>query len=200
MPTKRLPDFDIEIKRARDLVGIGQSISSMTNGLVEAEDHFRSALVHGVAALDSYVHGVILDRAVDILMGRLAIGAGSKVGLGFTAIGEIVSAVRSDPAVAELRARTYVSERLGLETYQRPDDIGAGLAMVGVPRVWSTAFQADAHSKKTSLGVIVSRRNRIVHQCDFDPLSSTPTVITAEDSLDAIDTVAGIVRKLDQHC
>ncbi|MBQ1119661.1 hypothetical protein [Streptomyces sp. B15] len=200
MPSRRLPGFEVEIKRARDLVGIGQSISSITHGLVAGEDHFRSGLVHSVAALDSYVHGVILDRAVDILMGRLTVNTGSKVGLGFGAIGEVMSARQSDVATAEMMARTFVSERLGLETYQRPDDIGAALSMVGVSRIWSSAFQADAYNKKTALGVIVTRRNRIVHQCDLDPLSGSPTVITAADAVGAIGTIEEIVRKIDPHC
>ncbi|MGW9034659.1 hypothetical protein ACWGQ4_06925 [Streptomyces sp. NPDC055721] len=201
MPARRFSDFDGEIKRARDLVGIGQSLSSITNGLVGGEDHFRSALVHAVAALDSYIHGVVLDRAVDILMGRLNVAASSKVGLSFAAIGKIMTAGPPGSAAVEMSARSYVAERLGLETYQRPDDIGAALSMVGVPKIWSTAFPVDAHPRKTALGVIVSRRNRIVHQCDLDPLpGGTTTPITSSDALDAISVIEGIVKELDAHC
>ncbi|MBO4253499.1 hypothetical protein GRC12_06375 [Streptomyces griseorubiginosus] len=201
MATRRFPEFEREIKRARDLVGIGQSLSSITNGLIGGEDHFRSALVHAVAALDSYVHGVVLDRAVDILMGRLKVAASSKVGLSFATIGQIMSAGPSGSAAIELAARTYVAERLGLETYQRPDDIASALSMVGIPKIWSTAFPNDAHSQKTALGVVVSRRNRIVHQCDLDPLpGGTTTPITSTDALDAITTIEHIVTMLDQNC
>ncbi|MGW1375658.1 hypothetical protein ACWD6P_15500 [Streptomyces sp. NPDC002446] len=201
MSTKRLFDFEIEVKRARDLVGIGQSLSSITNGLVGGEDHFRSALVHAVAALDSYIHGVVLDRAVDILMGRLKIAAASKVGLSFSAIGNIMSAGPPGSAAVELSARTYVAERLGLETFQRPDDIGSALSMVGISKIWSKAFPIDAHAHKTALGVIVSRRNRIVHQCDLDPLpGGNTTPITPEDALDAISTIERIVVRLDACC
>lgn len=201
MATRRLPEFEREIKRARDLVGIGQSLSSITNGLVGGEDHFRSALVHAVAAIDSYVHGIVLDRAVDILMGRLSVSAPSKVGLSFAAIGNIMSAGPTGSAAVEMAAHTYVAERLGMETYQRPDDIGSALSMVGIQKIWSTAFPGDAHTQKTALGVIVSRRNRIVHQCDLDPLpGGTTTPITATDSLDSISVIEYIVTKIDQHC
>jgi hypothetical protein len=201
MATRRFSDFETEIKRARDLVGIGQSLSSITNGLVGGEDHFRSALVHAVAAMDSYVHGVVLDRAVDILMGRLKVAASSKVGLSFATIGQIMSAGPPGSAAFELAARSYVAERLGLETYQRPDDIASALSMVGIQKIWSTAFASNAHSHKTALGVIVSRRNRIVHQCDLDPLpGGTTTPITSDDALDAITTIEQIVTTLDQHC
>ncbi|WP_318209859.1 hypothetical protein [Streptomyces sp. SJL17-1] len=201
MAARRLAGFKAEISRARDLVGIGQSLSSITNGLVGGEDHYRSALVHSVAALDYYVHGVVLDRAIDILMGRLNVAAPSKVGLSFSAIGKIMAAGPLGSADVEMSARTYVAERLGLETYQRPDDIGTALAMVGVPKIWSTAFPQDAHARKTALGVIVSRRNRIVHQCDLDPLSGGgATPIISADSLDAISVIDGIITEVDRYC
>ncbi|MFF1285126.1 hypothetical protein ACFVY4_30960 [Streptomyces sp. NPDC058299] len=201
MATRRFPEFEREVKRARDLVGIGQSLSSITNGLIGSEDHFRSALVHAVAALDSYVHGVVLDRAVDILMGRLKVAASSKVGLSFSTIGQIMSAGPPGSAAIELAARTYVAERLGLETYQRPDDIASAFAMVGIQKIWSSAFPGDAHAQKTALGVVVSRRNRIVHQCDLDPLpGGTTTPITSSDALDAITTIERIVTTLDESC
>lgn len=198
MTTRRFSEFEREIKRARDLVGIGQSISSITNGLIGGDDHFRSALVHAVAALDSYFHGVILDRAVDILMGRLGVAASSKVGLSFANIGKIMSAGPPGSSSVELAARTYVAERLGLETYQRPDDIASALSMVGIKKIWSIAFPNDAHAQKTALGVVVSRRNRIVHQCDLDPLPGGTTLpITSNDALDAIITIEHVVTTLD---
>jgi hypothetical protein len=40
-----------------------------------------------------------------------------------------------DAATRELTARIFVAERLSRETYQRPDDVAAGLAMVGVPKI-----------------------------------------------------------------
>ncbi|MFE0371508.1 hypothetical protein [Streptomyces tendae] len=173
----------------------------MTNGLIGGEDHFRSALVHAVAALDSYVHGVVLDRAVDILMGRLKVAASSKVGLSFATIGQIMSAGPQGSVAIELAARTYVAERLGLETYQRPDDIASALAMVGITKIWSKSFPSDAHSQKTALGVVVSRRNRIVHQCDLDPLpGGTTTPMASTDALEAITTIEHIVTMLDQNC
>ncbi|MFH8751014.1 hypothetical protein ACH4GK_32265 [Streptomyces rimosus] len=138
---------------------------------------------------------------MDILMGRLEVAASTKVGLSFSTIGKLLSAGPPGSAAMELAARSYVTERLGLETYQRPDDIGSALSMVGISKIWSTAFPSDAGAQKTALGVIVSRRNRIVHQCDLDPLpGGTTTPITSDDALGAISTIERIVTVLDQHC
>ncbi len=75
MATRRLAEFERDIMRAKDMVGLGQALGNMTNGLVDATDLYRGALVQAVAAWDRYVHGVILDRAVDIILGRLTPGA-----------------------------------------------------------------------------------------------------------------------------
>jgi hypothetical protein len=199
MATSRHQPFLDDIARARDLVGLGQAIGSMTYGRVDSSDLYRAALAQAVGAIDSYVHGVALDRAVDILLGRLTGGVPrGKIGLHFNAVQSLLAA--TTPADRELAARTYVAERLALETFQRPDDIASALAMVGIAKIWSTAF-ADAGGTKTALGVIVDRRNRIVHSCDRDPLNpGALTPMTAADAILAIDTVEQIVAAIDQAC
>lgn len=198
MPTARLAQFSADIRRAKDLVGLGQSIGAMTQGVVDASDLFRAGLVQSVAALDHYVHGVVLDRGVEILLGTKPPGAPTKVGIPFHAVGAILTAV--SPSDAELAARTHLAQRISLETYQRPDDIGSALAAVGVARVWSTAFPNAGHAK-TALSLVVQRRNRIVHQCDSDPLTpGSVTALSAQDALDSITVVEGTVTALDMHC
>jgi hypothetical protein len=200
MPTRRLALFEADAARARDLVGLGQAIGGLTYGRVDGSDLYRAALAQGVAALDSYVHGVVLDRAVDILCGRLpSAKPNPRVGLHFVAVSDLLAAV--GPADVELAARTHIAQRLALESYQRPDEIAGALAMVGVPKIWSTAFPADVEATKTSLGVIVGRRNRIVHSCDVDPLiPGSVTPLSDSDALDAIEMVERIVRGVDSFC
>jgi hypothetical protein len=200
MPQARLNQFRVDTSRARDLVGLGQSIGAMTSGLVDASDLYRAAVTQAVAALDSYVHGVIMDRAVDILMNRLpSAGTDTKVGLHFDAVARIVNAPTA--ADAELMARGFVADRLTLETFQRPDDIGRGLAMVGIPKAWSTAFPTGPHPHTTALRLVVSRRNRIVHQCDADPLTpGQVTPLIAADALQSVYAVENVVNALDAIC
>lgn len=199
MPTQRLGDFTRDIARARDLIGLGQAIGNMTNGLVDATDLHRAALVQGVAAWDRYMHGVVLDRAVEIMVGRLAAaGAPSKVGLPLGAVATLMNAPNA--AVRELAARSYFAERLAKETYQRPDDVAAALAMVGVNAIWSTAFH-DAQQAKIALGVVIDRRNKIVHQCDYDPAVPNAVVpLTGPDALDALRVISETVRAIDPLC
>lgn len=198
MPTWRLGEFKGDITRARDIVGLGQAIGTMTNGLVNSQDLYRAALVQGVAAWDRYVHGVVLDRAVEIMLGRMQAGKSSKVGLPLGAVAVLMNV--TGQADRELAARSFFAERLSKETYQRPDDVAAALAMVGVNTIWSTAF-SDAEQAKVRLGVVVERRNRIVHHCDCDPAAPGAVVpITAGDALDALQIVSETVTSIDPLC
>ena len=198
MPTRRLNDFKGDIARAKDIVGLGQSIVTMTNGLVNSDDLYRAALVQGVAAWDRYVHGVVLDRAVKIILGGMPAGKSSKVGLPLEAVAQLMNA--PGQAERELAAKSFFAERLSKETFQRPDDVAAGLAMVGVNAIWSTAFPS-AEQAKVRLGVIVDRRNRIVHHCDCDPVLPGAVVpLTASDALDALQVVGETVMAIDPLC
>jgi hypothetical protein len=199
MATPRLAQFERDVLRARDLVGLGQSYQAITHGVVDSSDILRASLVQAIAALDHYFHGVVLDRAVDILLGRVAPGTNAKVGVPFHAVQEILAA----PTVAdrEQTARMHVAQRLGLETFQRSDAIGSALSMVGVAKVWTTAFPLPTTSPAKQLDLIVARRNRIVHQGDSDPVSlGAPTPISAADALDAVSTVETVVRTIDPLC
>jgi hypothetical protein len=170
----------------------------MTNGLVDATDLYRAALVQGVAAWDRYVHGVVLDRAIEILFGRLASGGAGRTGLSIGAVATLLNS--PDMVTCELTARSVVAQYLAKETYQRPDDVEKALAMVGVKAIWSSAF-ANAAQAKIALGVVIDRRNRIVHQCDYDPvLPGTVVPLTAEDALDTLRVISETVHAVDPRC
>lgn len=201
MPVARAAQFALDIRRARDLVALGQSLGSMTYGLVDASDFFRYGLVQAVAAMDHYFHGVVLDRGVDILLGRAVSGGAAKLGIPFHAVADILTAV--SPAESELRARSHLAQRLSSETFQRPDAIGAALSMVGVAKVWTVGYPGKGMASRATivLGVVVQRRNRIVHQADADPLTPrTITPLSAQDAVDAIGVVEQTVKTLDSHC
>jgi hypothetical protein len=196
MATARIGDFNRDVDRAKELIGLGQTVAKLTNGLIDGTDLYRAALVQGVAALDRYIHGVVLDRSVDILFGRLPATNAAKVALPLSAVAAVVN--EPDPAQREVAARSLLAESLGRQTFQRPDDIAAALATVGIQALWKSLF-LDPAQVKISLGVVVDRRNKIVHQCDYDPAGAGAlTPLSDRDARDSVDTVDGIVQQIDK--
>ena len=111
MPTARLAEFHANATRARDLVGLGQSIGQLTYGRVDASDLYRAALVQVVAVLDTYIHAIVEDRAVAIVVGRsMAPAPGPKFGLTPSAVADILSG--GSPGLVELTARKHIASGL----------------------------------------------------------------------------------------
>lgn len=198
MPALRYLQFQSNIARCREFVGLGQAISGMTVGTVDATDMYRAALVQCVAALDSYVHDVVLDYGVKIVKGSRSPGSASRVGLHISAVSELTCA--PTPADLELRARAAINERLSQETFQKPDDVAAAFAMVGVTGLWAGAFGNAAGNTKLALSLVVRRRNGIVHRCDVDPAGAGALYpLSGLDALSAITTVDGVVSGIDSY-
>jgi hypothetical protein len=120
-------------------------------------------------------------------------------GLHFGAVYSLLNA--GSLAQLELDARTHIAQRLSLETFQRADAIATALAMVGISKIWSTAFGVRANEVKTELNLVVQRRNRIAHACDVDPLQPGAVNSLADtDALGAIIVVESIVTAVDTVC
>lgn len=195
MATTRFGQFAGNIARARELVGIGQAVSGMTP--LDLTDMYRAALVQAVAALDAWVHDVVLDMAVEILTGVRPPGSNTKLGLNLGAMTQLLTAPNG--LELEMRSKVLVNERLSVETFQKPDDVAKAFAMVGVGAIWSTAFgSGNAEAAKTALSVVVWRRNQIVHRCDMDASGAAPYLALSDsDALIAIDTIERTVKAID---
>ncbi|WP_144804733.1 hypothetical protein [Curtobacterium sp. BH-2-1-1] len=196
MSTTRFIQLEQNLQRARDLVGLGQAVESLTHDRLEGSEMYRASWSLAVGAFDSYVHGVVLDRSVQITLGSISgFGVHRKIGLTLAAVRSVVTA--GSAVDQELAARAALAQRLRLETFQKAEDVSGALAMVGVSKVWSTAF-ADSKAAQQALNGAVNRRNAIVHQCDADPLSPTnPSPITADDSLETIEVIRRSAAGID---
>lgn len=195
----RLSQFRHEAARARNLVGLGQSLRGMTSLSLDGGDLYRSAVVHIVAALDSYVHGIVLDRSVDILANRINAPGSSdrRFGVPLGAVAQILQSTGSPDS--EVAVRGILANRLSLETFQNPDDIAKALSVVGIPQVWKN-IPADAETVKRQISLTVRRRNRIVHQCDSDPLDpGEPTALSDDDAIKVISEIESVVMQVDSY-
>lgn len=194
----RLSHAIADLDRARDMVSLGQRLHGLMNGILDPSDLYRAAIVQAISAMDHYFHGIVIDRAVDIILGRdnVPVASSGKISLSLHAVRDIV---QSPLAVdREISARRYAAERLSRQTLQRSDEIAKALGEIGMKDVWNTAFGTDASDVRTRLGLTLTRRNRIVHQSDGDPLNpgfSTP--VDDSDALASICIVVRVVRGID---
>jgi hypothetical protein len=136
------------------------------------------SVVMAVAALDTYMHRLIVERAYahSALPGGL-----SSLDIGFDELlrqaDETGAAARSTPYNPRPRVgvKRVLRDRLLRETFQTADAVSRALGMAGRSKAWPdigkkmSPPQPHPETKKR-LNEIVKRRNQIVHEGDYQRL------------------------------
>lgn len=138
-------------------------------------DMRRLSVVMAVAALDTYMHRLILERAYthDRLPKQLA-----RLDVGFDQLLEHAAATGAAARAAPHQPRPRVGvkrllrDRLLRETFQSYEGVSRALHMAGRSREWPEigarmSPQRSPGEIKERLNEIVNRRNQIVHEGDY---------------------------------
>lgn len=171
------------IGRARALLNasrpsISPDLTAPTRG-----DIRRLSIVMAVAALDTYLHRLIVDR---VYTHRELPGALARLDVTFRellaqadAAGE---AARSQPHNSRPRVamKRQLRDRSLRDTFQRYEDVAKALGMIGQSRKWDAIGQSMNPSLtpaeiRARLNDIVMRRNQIVHEGDYERLERPRT-------------------------
>lgn len=190
------------VGRARDL--LQASRSPQLPPRVRA-DMRRLSVILAVAALDTYMHRLIVERAfthqelprslatIDVPFDRLLAEADAS--------GEAARrpSHHSRPRVAVKRV---LRDRLLRRTFQSFEDVGKALSMAGRSRRWESIGQqlkpALAPDEiRVRLNAVVARRNQIVHEGDYRrlerPRNSRRNPISTADASSAINFLANLI-------
>lgn len=165
----------------------------------------RLSTVMAVAALDTYMHRLIVERcfAHDELPGGLA-----ALSMPFSALLEQAdqakAAARRPPHNTRPRVavKRQLRDRLLRETFQRYDDVSKALALAGLSGSWrdiasNMSPPTTPDRVKHQLNAIVDRRNQIVHEGDYRrlerPRGSARNQMTFGQAARSIDFVADLI-------
>jgi hypothetical protein len=165
----------------------------------------RLSTVMAVAALDTYMHRLILDRAFshNIMPGGLA-----RLDLPFELLlahaDAPKAAARSKPHNTRPRVgvKRELRDRLLKDTFQRYEDVSRALAMAGRSGQWPAIGQQMSppllpEQIRQRLNEIVMRRNQIVHEGDYRrlerPRDSRRNQMTYGAAMVDIDFMAELV-------
>jgi hypothetical protein len=138
----------------------------------------RLSIVMAIAALDTYMHRLILERAFthDTLPKRLA-----QLDVNFEQLLAQADATR-DAARAQpsnnrprVGVKRQLQDRLLRETFQSYNAVSQALNMAGRKKEWSAigdkmSPSMDSDAIKQRLDEILHRRNQIVHEGDYERL------------------------------
>lgn len=135
----------------------------------------RMALVMAVAAVDSYMHALVLRRIATVRRAADLPKSLALLNMPFSALASLADA--SIKAQREQRtARPWVQvksslqERLLKETFQSFNQVATALSLAGIEKGWSKIAKELGETPKeneTWLNNLVHRRNQIVHEGDM---------------------------------
>lgn len=173
---------DSSLRRARRFLELADQslpVSRVKNDLR------RMAVVLAVAAIDSYMHALVLRRLTDVRhagdlpkrLKTLELPFGDMAELADAWIAfqqEQSSAVRESGRLISgrpwVRVKHALQRRLHKETFQSFDQVGMALSMAGVENGWkriSNEMNETPQQIKHWLSSLVQRRNQIVHEGDL---------------------------------
>jgi hypothetical protein len=170
-----------------------------------AMDMRRLSVVMAVAALDTYMHRLVVTRAYTQwpLPGGLA-----RLDIPFEALlaqaDEAKDAARRSPHNSRPRVgvKRQLRDRLLRETFQNSDGVSKALGMAGLSGRWEEigkqmSPQMQPQAIKSRLDEIVMRRNQIVHEGDYErkerPRRAKTTPMSLSQARADIDFIVHLV-------
>jgi hypothetical protein len=171
-------------------------------------DMRRLSVVMAIAALDTYMHRLIIERvyAHDELPSVLA-----RLDVTFEQMldwaDEAKSAARASPYNSRPRVavKRQLRDRLLRETFQNHNDVGRAINMAGRAKKWEEIGQQlnptlRPEEIRTRLNGIVMRRNQIVHEGDYKrmerPRDASRNGMTRAQATADIDFIAELIDAL----
>jgi len=172
MPFLPKQSAEICIKRARRFLSLADR--KLTVIRVKA-DLRRMALVMAVAAIDSYMHALVLRRIAAVRRSADLPKALARLEIPFSEIANLADAsIRAQREERTSRpwvqVKSSLQERLLKETFQSYNQVATALSIAGVENGWSKITQElgeTVEENKAWLNNLVHRRHQIVHEGDI---------------------------------
>ena len=207
---------DSSIRRARRFLDLADASLPVTR---VKSDLRRMAVVQAVAAIDSYMHALVLRRLADVRKESDLPRSLAKLELPFSTIADIAEewidhqraqadcVQHSKPLIQKrpwVRVKRSLQDRLLKETFQSYDQIAVALSMAGVEKGWSKIGDELGQSPKqikSWLSSLVHRRNQIVHEGDLQRQSRPHGLkfnkIAQNETVQQVDQVERLITAIE---
>ena len=165
---KAIHEFEASMARVRALHALHASFTKMVTEAVDLSDILRAEVVLAVSALDYFIHELTRLGMLECWSGtRVQTDAFQRFQLPLSIIGDL-----SNPAMGEQTFDAEIRLRHGFLSFQHPDRIADAIRLFSSARLWDEVGKEmgrTGHEVKSSLILIIDRRNKIAHEADIDP-------------------------------
>lgn len=164
--TKQL--FDREIVRSIDAVGLASAFHKITPSVLDFSDQLRFSLVHAVSAFDKYIHDLVYDKLVDIAEGN---APPARRFDSFKVSVQAALAAKNGVDTHSWLGPEIITQH-GYLSFQRAEKVADAIRLVVDEPLWPAVgakLGRDATNVREDLDLIIDRRNKIVHEADWNP-------------------------------
>jgi uncharacterized protein (DUF2267 family) len=210
-------DFQISIQASDSLLSMYAELrrnrSLGTRGRLDAQNEDllwlpRSAVVAAISALDSYVHTVLNEKIPDALHASPVPDPLCKAMANLLPIKDAQTFASALPIISSGNVVSHLStkykdETLSFLSYQSPDKIIAGYALIGYSNIFDEVAaiwpgpRTNSEDLKRSLANYVKRRNQIAHEGDRDH-QGRARAMQPQYARQCKDFVVNLVSKLNR--
>lgn len=181
--------FNSNIVDARNLAGLHAHLTSTVQVPLSFDDLLRSQIVYAVSAFDKLMHDLIRIGMVEIFKGiRPVTGKYQSEPIPMQIHSAIVNA--SNPSADSIFEQA-IFRKLKIISFQEPSKVADGLSYIwDESQKWqkiAARMSVDDNTVRTTLKLIIDRRNGIVHEADFDPTTNSKFAITPTETNDITD-------------
>ena len=175
--------FNASIAEARGLTALFDYLTANVGGPFSYDDLLRSQIVYSVSAFDKLMHDIIRIGMVACFTGaRPPTDKYNAEPISILVHGTLIAATVPPK---EIIFEGEVMTKLSRLSFQDPEKVAEGLSLVwGEKNKWVTiagVMGKTVDDARTTLKLIVGRRNAIVHESDRNPLTNVKTAITAPE-------------------
>lgn len=199
--------FNSTWERCDEISALHTFLSSHLTAALNPDELLRSEWVARVSCLDLFIHEKIAQ-------GMLGIFSGSKPAtqafLNFQITNDLLMQQNSAASATAKGAAfdLFVRDKLSLSTFQAPEKIADGIRLISEAELWNeialhqgaspVTKKAAAKSLKSSLSLIIDRRNKIAHEGDLQPTTPrTPWPILKSDLTYVNSFIKNLVSAID---
>lgn len=172
--------FRANLQDADALAGVFEFLTNTVGGPLSFDDLLRSKIVYSVSAFDKLIHDLVKRGMIEIFVGkRPPTPKYSNETISLQSAQQLASAVTPPP---EVMFEQLVQAKLKVFSFQDPEKVADALSYIWPEQQkWhriASVVGIDEKTIRTTLKLIVSRRNSIVHEADIDPTTNTKIPIT----------------------
>lgn len=186
-----LAGFKLSIQNAKDLSGLYEYLKSTHAVPFPFDDLLRSQIVYAVSAFDKLMHDIIRVGMVQTFTGSRP--ATDKYHAETITIRFHRDLVGATIPPQEFLFDAEVARKLSYLSFQDPQKVSDGLSLIwSEPHKWqkiAASLSMPAEEAKTKLKIIAMRRNAIVHESDWDPVTGEKKAISPSECADITDFV-----------